>query len=280
MMSLGETTATSDEIDRNLAESFDRLEEALKALSVCAACRGLEHCKFDRGMRPVVQDDYGLWRDMGAVYVSQKPCHYLEQQRRLERIEAQWNNAGIPKRFRGCRFSNFKLVEGSKRAYELSRKYAMEFDHETTKGLYFLGDVGAGKTHLAISILRTVIEKGHSGKFLMVPRWLDQIRASFNRKYDDQPTTDEVAAEFKFPGLLVVDDIGSENPSEWVREQIFLGVDERYTNMLPTIFTSNLTPEELEDRLGKRTVSRIIEMCDGVLVEAADYRKRKLVGTA
>jgi len=277
---LGETQAPEDTLEEHLAEEFDGLEKAMLAKEVCPSCPGLEHCKFSSGERPVVKDEYGLWNSMGAVFISRESCHHAEHKRRLESVEAQWDNSGVPKRFRGCRFGGFERVRGTEQAFESSRRYAEDFDHETTKGLYFLGDVGSGKTHLSISVLRHIIEQGHVGKFLMVPRWLDRIRSSFNRKYDDSPTTDEVAREFLHRGLLVVDDIGSENPSEWVREQIFLGVDGRYTRMLPTIFTSNLSPEELESRLGKRTVSRIIEMCDGVLVKADDYRKRRLGDSA
>ncbi|MCA1719509.1 MAG: hypothetical protein LC781_22695 [Actinobacteria bacterium] len=73
--------------------------------------------------------------------------------------------------------------------------------------------------------------------------------------------------------LLVLDDLGSENATEWVRERIFVIVNHRYRAKLPTVFTSNIGPKDLAAQLGGRTASRIISMCDWISLEGEDYRE-------
>jgi DNA replication protein DnaC len=74
--------------------------------------------------------------------------------------------------------------------------------------------------------------------------------------------------------LVVLDDIGAEKPSDWVEEQLYALIDVRYRMMRSTIFTTNCTMKQLEVQIGSRSVSRIMEMCEGVKVGGEDWRKR------
>ena len=65
-------------------------------------------------------------------------------------------------------------------------------------------------------------------------------------------------------------------PTEWVETQLYNLVDIRYRMERPMIFTSNCTMDQLEKQVGKRVVSRIFEVTDGIYVQGPDYRKRKL----
>ena len=64
--------------------------------------------------------------------------------------------------------------------------------------------------------------------------------------------------------LLMIDDLGAAKPSEWTEEINFRLINHRYENQLPTIFTSNVLPKELSDRVCDRCASRLIEMCDRI----------------
>ncbi|MFD1274905.1 hypothetical protein ACFQ51_35035 [Streptomyces kaempferi] len=74
--------------------------------------------------------------------------------------------------------------------------------------------------------------------------------------------------------LLLVDDLGAAKSSEWTEEINFRLVNHRYENQLPTIFTSNVLPKELADRVGDRVSSRLIEMCDRVVIQGTDRRRQ------
>lgn len=76
-------------------------------------------------------------------------------------------------------------------------------------------------------------------------------------------------------GLLILDDLGAEKPTEWVRERIFSIIDYRYGNMLPTWGTSNLTPDKLADQIGERAFWRLIEECDVIEVNGVNLRERR-----
>ena len=76
--------------------------------------------------------------------------------------------------------------------------------------------------------------------------------------------------------VVILDDIGAEKPSEWVEEQLYALIDIRYRMQRSTIFTTNCSMKQLEAQIGSRSVSRIMEMCQGVRVRGEDWRKRKL----
>lgn len=74
--------------------------------------------------------------------------------------------------------------------------------------------------------------------------------------------------------IVILDDIGAEKPSEWVEEQLYALIDLRYRKQRSTFFTTNCTLKQLEGQIGSRSVSRIMEMCEGVRVGGEDWRKR------
>ncbi len=77
--------------------------------------------------------------------------------------------------------------------------------------------------------------------------------------------------------LLILDDLGAEKPTEWVRERMYEIVNQRYEWMRPIIVTSNLSPAQLAKQVGQRVASRLMEMCE---VVELDGRDRRLNGDA
>ena len=135
------------------------------------------------------------------------------------------------------------------------------------QGLFFVGQPGTGKTlvscYLATHFVRT--GKG-SAKYLNMPEFFHNIRQSFNNsdpmdvnKYNDID-------------LLVLDDIGAENTTEWTSEQLYLMVNYRYINNEKTIATTNLPLQQLASRIGDRLVSRLTAMCTKVDLGSTDRR--------
>lgn len=141
---------------------------------------------------------------------------------------------------------------------------------KSRKGLYIHGDVGTGKTHIAYSSYGFLAENGVKVKFVNTTELIFDIKKDFDRSPYDKKRHDEVLSEFK--GVLILDDIGAERITDYVAEVFYFIINKRYNDMLPIIFTSNLTLGELADRIGDRTASRIIEMCDVVELKGEDRR--------
>lgn len=238
----------------------------------CANCNKegneLEDCNF-----PVFDYYFGVLRVLPSACNKQR-YHY-----QLKQIERLLSTSRIGGRFMNRTFETFKVNDCNKSAYQKCKDYADNFPHKDGQGLILIGDYGTGKTHLAVAILHQLLQKGISGLFATVPELLEEIRKSFNG--DKGNTKSDLLDSIKNAEFIILDDLGAEKASDWVREQLFMIINARYEDMLPIIITSNLMIDadgkgELEDKVGARTVSRIIEMCNGVLFNGEDYRKKKL----
>ncbi len=198
-----------------------------------------------------------------------------ELARRDARVATLRERSGLSKRMKGYTLGNFRVIVSNTAARARMKvdEYLenWEENREAGRGLYFCGDVGTGKTHLAVAVMNELIaRKRVPSLFVTVPELLDNLRGTYN---DPGRNLDEWMDAVKNAELLVLDDLGSENATEWVRERIFVIVNHRYRQKLPTVFTSNIGPKDLSAQLGGRTASRIISMCDWISLEGEDYRE-------
>lgn len=122
-------------------------------------------------------------------------------------------------------------------------------------------NTGNGKTTWSSKIMNQYIRKVVAKSdledevlYLNVSLFVEGMRNQYSEYSDEIANLRERAMKCK---LLVLDDIGAERPSEYVCERLYDLINHRYTNMLATIYTSNLTPFELGDRLGSRIESRV-----------------------
>lgn len=138
---------------------------------------------------------------------------------------------------------------------------------ETRRGIYLHGPVGTGKTYAAYAILKKLGDMGIRARFYTATDLLDLLRDDFGHK--DSYNLERL---LESRAVLIIDDLGSEKPSEWVTETLHRIIDKRYKEVLPTIITSNLSLDELVDRVGDRIPSRLAEMCDIVKLDGKDRR--------
>jgi DNA replication protein DnaC len=197
-----------------------------------------------------------------------------ELTRRDARVASLRERSGLSKRMRGYTLGNFRVIASdAARARMKVDEYLenWEENREAGRGLYFCGGVGTGKTHLAVAVMNELIRKKRvPSLFVTVPELLDNLRETYNKPGRN---LDEWMDAVQNADFLVLDDLGSERTTEWVRERIFVIVNHRYREALPTVFTSNIGLKDLAEQLGERTASRIIAMCEGIQIEGDDYRQ-------
>lgn len=135
-------------------------------------------------------------------------------------------------------------------------------------GLLLVGPVGTGKSTLAGAIGRILGAPSHCS-FWPVGAMIAAMKAEM----DNPPDGYTVRAKIDRRAALILDDLGTELPTGWQTNVLTELVAQRYDQSLTLVATTNLTPRQLEDRLGERTVSRLHEMCELVQVTGADRRR-------
>jgi DNA replication protein DnaC len=218
--------------------------------------------------------------------------------RLLARTQALLAAARIPKRYEHCELSNFES-DGPHRLLASSRlaagKFVEEYPVDNT-GLLLIGNIGVGKTHLAVGIIKELIlSKGIACLFYDYRELLKQIQNSYN---DSVKATElEVLRPVFETEVLVLDELGAVKPTEWVWDTVSLILNARYNDNRTTIITTNFPnlgererhrnsgirsfeaakysaeKETLGDRIGERMLSRLHEMCRIIEMEGADFRK-------
>jgi DNA replication protein DnaC len=195
---------------------------------------------------------------------------------RVERLLAE---ARIPKRYEHCDLESYLPQNESQKKAKLYVQRFLDKYPQIDVGLLFLGTCGVGKTHLAVALLKQVImEKGDGGLFYDFRDLLREIQASWNSV--SQTSELEVLRPVLEAKVLVLDELGANKPTDWVRDTIAHIINCRYNDEKLTIFTSNYLDkptkqgeENLTDRIGMRLRSRLFEMCREVEIQGPDFRQ-------
>jgi DNA replication protein DnaC len=208
-----------------------------------------------------------------------RPCECREK--RLRHGRARGVASVIPPRYRGVSFDRPPVTELPDMAVQEVRRFVRNLDTnlDSGKGIWFMGDVGTGKTTLAMLVSKSALDQGRSVAIYSMPKLLARIR----RTYEGEPGDDTYSKFFErltSVDLLHLDDLGAERQTEWVLEQLYSIVNERYEAERSITFTTNVSQGGMEQRLaevegqvGRRTFSRLAEMCgDPVLLFGDDRR--------
>lgn len=248
---------------------------------ICTICEGSGH--------QVVSEPNG------NRYAQPCPCRI---QIRVERL---LDLARIPVRYGECSLGDFDYGpqdESMSAAFLMAHKFAVSYPADTRgNGILFTGPPGVGKTHLAVGILRHVIEhRGATGMFWEHKELLEKLRSFYDASI--------AGAENKLLGsiihcdVLVLDDLGDVTPSDWTWDTTSYILNSRYNESRSTIITTNHRNEisyrapsgeetsqlrearramrrvTLGDQIGERMRSRLQEMCVVVEMQGEDFRQR------
>ena len=251
---------------------------------ICAKCTGYP-CKKRR-----VYQNYEQYINVPAesqtVYLEVKPCRYMKAEQAARRISRNFERCRIPPKYVGKDFESYEVTDENAVAVKWA-KYVVE--KKPTQGLLLYGTPGVGKTHLAAIIAQELLKAGKTVIFGDIPSILDAMKATFGNE-SKQTSLEELMKALEEVDLLILDDIGTENPTEWAAERLYLIVNSRYSAGKPIIATSNFNAAELVNRLktrdksgrliesdvtGQRIVSRLCEMCQPVKIGGVDRRLRR-----
>ncbi len=159
------------------------------------------------------------------------------------------------------------LSAKQRRNLEKALKAAITFAENPQGWLVFLGAPGVGKTHLAAAIANWRQQNGQNAIFVIVPDLFDHLRATFAP--DSTTTYDRRFDQVRNAPFLVLDDLGTENLTPWVREKLYQLFNHRYNAKLPTVITTTKTLDDLDGRIRARMLDA--RLCTIYALEVPPY---------
>ncbi|RYL94621.1 primosomal protein DnaI [Sporolactobacillus sp. THM19-2] len=223
---------------RHLPELYQFVEE----WQHCAHCPGLEQCpNMMKGFRPELINDHG---DPALTF---KACPLLREDQNRRRQSRLIRSYYVPKEILSATFKTIDKNEvGRQEALKAAGDFVRDYlkDPETAKGLYLCGEFGVGKTYLMGAIMNSLAQKRHVASLIIyVPDFFREIKGAIQDN-----TVDSKLDVLKKTPVLILDDIGAETMTPWVRDEV-LGSVLQYRMMehLPTLYTSNFNYDELEN---------------------------------
>jgi len=183
----------------------------------------------------------------------------------------------IPAKYRGASFERPPVTSIDAMVVRAVRAFCEQIEEklDAGRGLWLMGDVGTGKTTLAMLVSKAALHGGRSVAIYSLPKLLARVR----RTYDAGPGEDsylELFERITSVDLLHIDDLGAEKSSDWVLEQLYALVNERYEAQRSILVTTNLDQAQLEEQIGARTVSRLVEICGDPLPLFGEDRRVRL----
>ena len=190
----------------------------------------------------------------------------LEKQARQQAEEQRYRElirlANIPPRWREVRFDTLdpKIQPVAQR---LAREYAVGFNKDSPSLVFYSPGNGTGKTTLVAAIANHILHELRVPVMFAKARdiMLD-IRKTFSDRYE---TEAEILDKISYVALLVLDDVGVDRPSEWIKSTYWTLMDRRFDWLLPVVVTTNKpfegSGEILADRIGEGAASRLLGLC-------------------
>ena len=210
-----------------------------KEKKACLACKGLNECKLtNRGLEPTIS-----YRD-GKILTSYKECKFLRILKRKEQQMGRIDAMHLPSRVLQASLDDFDFNRGENKqvVYNKMNTFITKIRNgETVRGMYLHGRNNTGKTY-CLSALATELMKNNID--VIIAYYPDLVREFKSRVSNN--SLESIVSKLKQVSVLMLDDIGGEGNSVWVRDEI-LGpiLQYRLLDQKPTFFSSNYTRKKL-----------------------------------
>jgi len=186
----------------------------------------------------------------------------IEHCNKCDKIRGIYSAAGFRKRH--------KLMTFEKWNGEIPQEIK-SLKTDCLKNIIITGNNGTGKTHLIVAFAhKLIIEAAMPIKFINSAELFFEIKKTFQN--DTETTADDLINLYSGYPILIIDDLGAERISEWVREVLYLIINRRYENVVPTLITTNYSTKGLYDNFDKKIASRLL--ADAIIVKMTGEDKR------
>lgn len=226
---------------------------------------------------------YGVVEAGGSkIYIGVLQCDCIEkmqdEERQREREQEILDNMLKFKKYSNlskkvCTFDNWQhnqYTQSAEDCYQTFRKFLRDY-HAGTQGMIVYGEAGCGKTHLSMALATELVKSGAKVIFKNVPSLFEEIFDTFNN-YETKPS--DVINPIIEADVVILDDLGAEKPSDFVKSKLYYIVNSLYNNNATVIVTSNLqNVSDLKDVIGFRAYDRLLEMCTLVHNKGQSYRR-------
>ncbi len=139
------------------------------------------------------------------------------------------------------------------RNFQNCRRYAMTFA-PSSGNLLFVGGTGLGKTYLSACIARAVADRGYSVVYETAGHLFGKLEQA---KFNSTEETRREAEKFLSCDLLIIDDLGTEMPGQFVTAALYSLLNDRLLAGKPLVISTNLNAEEMSRRYSPQISSRL-----------------------
>ena len=204
----------------------------------CFDCEGLDHCTQDTlGHQPV------LTYENEAIRLSYQPCNFLRHYEQKQSVKNRINALYMPHMIYHASLSDFYMQSPERKTlYKEIMAFMKQVKlGEAVKGFYLCGEYQIGKTYTLAAMANYLAELNKTVVIAYYPDLVREIKSSIRTG-----ELESIIDNLKTVDVLMLDDIGGESPSQWMRDEV-LGpiLQHRLLDQKITCFTSNVPLKEL-----------------------------------